>query len=282
MSNLINAVINVINNPILEIKTHYSNKNRANNAGDALEEFIKDLFADSFNLTPEDRNKRWSEIFSYLGNSNNPPDIILKGGDAIEVKKIESKDASLALNSSYPKHTLRKENPMLSSACRNCEDWHEKDIIYAVGVVKNNKLNSLCMVYGTEFCASEECYEKIRQKIKNGVEAITTVEFSETKELGRVNKVDPLGVTYLRIRGMWGIENPWKVFKDDICKRDLDKKFNFMCLISDKKWASFSNKEDLEKLIEEKTDIVSKKNVEVKNPDNPAQLIKTKLISFAI
>ena len=55
-----------------------------------------------------------------------------------------------------------------------------------------------------------------------------------------------------------------------------------MCLISDKKWASFSNKEDLEKLIEEKTDIVSKKNVEVKNPDNPAQLIKAKLISFAI
>ena len=52
MSNLINAVINVINNPILEIKTHYSNKNRANNAGDALEEFIKDLFADSFNLLP--------------------------------------------------------------------------------------------------------------------------------------------------------------------------------------------------------------------------------------
>ena len=281
MSNLINAVINVINNPILEIKTHYSNKNRANNAGDALEEFIKDLFADSFDSAPEDRNKRWSEIFSYLGNNNNPPDIILKGGDAIEVKKIESKDASLALNSSYPKHTLKKDNPMISNACKECEDWDEKDIIYAVGVVKNNKLSSLCMVYGTEFCASEECYEKIRQKIKNGVEEITAVEFSETKELGRVNKVDPLGVTYLRIRGMWGIENPWKVF-EDIYKRDFNKKFNFMCLISDKKWASFSNKEDLEKLIEEKTDTVSKENVEVKNPDNPAQLIKAKLISFAI
>ena len=38
------------------------------------------------------------------------------------------------------------------------------------------------------------------------------VEFSETNELGRVNKVDPLGITYLRIRGMWGIENPIKVF----------------------------------------------------------------------
>ena len=114
MSNLINAIINVINNPILELKTHYSNKNRANNSGDALEEFIKDLFADSFNLASEDRNRKWNEVFSYLGNSNNPPDIILKGGDALEVKKIESKDASLALNSSYPKHTLRKDSPMIS------------------------------------------------------------------------------------------------------------------------------------------------------------------------
>ncbi len=249
--------------------------------GDALEEFIKDLFADSFDSAPEDRNKRWSEIFSYLGNNNNPPDIILKGGDAIEVKKIESKDASLALNSSYPKHTLKKDNPMISNACKECEDWDEKDIIYAVGVVKNNKLSSLCMVYGTEFCASEECYEKIRQKIKNGVEEISAVEFSETNELGRVNKVDPLGVTYLRIRGMWGIENPWKVFKD-IYKRDFNRKFNFMCLISDKKWESFDNKGDIEKLIKEKTDTVSKRDVEVKNPDNPAQLIKAKLISFMI
>lgn len=287
MSNLINAVINVINNPILEIKTHYSNKNRANNAGDALEEFIKDLFADSFDSAPEDRNKRWIEIFSYLGNNNNPPDIILKGGDAIEVKKIESKDASLALNSSYPKHTLRRDDPMISSFCRGCEnenenkDWYEKDIIYAVGVVEDNKLNSLCMVYGTEFCASQECYEKIRQTIKDGVETITAVEFSETKELGRVNKVDPLGITYLRIRGMWGIENPWKVFKD-IYERDFSREFNFMCLISDKKWESFDNKEDLEKLIKEKADTVSKRDVEVKNPDNPAQPIKAKLISFMI
>src|SRR3712207_6393599 len=132
MSNIINAVINVINNPVLKLKSHYSNKNRANSSGDALEEYIKDLFSGSFNLSDEERLKRWSEIFSYLGNNNNPPDIILRGGDAIEVKKIESKDASLALNSSYPKHTLRKDSPMISNACRVCENWEEKDIIYTV------------------------------------------------------------------------------------------------------------------------------------------------------
>ena len=83
MSNIINAVINVINNPILKLKSHYSNKNRANSSGDALEEYIKDLFSGSFNLSDEERLKKWSEIFSYLGNNNNPPDIILRGGDAI-------------------------------------------------------------------------------------------------------------------------------------------------------------------------------------------------------
>ena len=34
--------------------------------------------------------------------------------------------------------------------------------------------------------------------------------FAETKELGRVNQVDPLGITNLRIRGMWQIETQEK------------------------------------------------------------------------
>lgn len=278
MSNIINAVINVINNPILKLKSHYSNKNRANSSGDALEEYIKDLFSGSFNLSDEERLKKWSEIFSYLGNNNNPPDIILRGGDAIEVKKIESKDASLALNSSYPKHTLRKDSPMISNACRVCENWEEKDIIYTVGVVQNDTLSSLCMVYGTEFCASQECYERIKNTIKDGITTIPSVEFSETKELGRVNKVDPLGITYLRVRGMWGIENPWKVF-GYIYQRKVQMEFNFMCLISIEKWEQLSNKNELIKLINTNADATIN-DVDVKNPDNPAKLIKAKLITF--
>lgn len=122
---------------------------------------------------------------------------------------------------------------MISAACRNAEIWNEKDMIYTVGVVKNNKLNHLSMVYGLDYCASDECYSRIKSTIKSGVENIHGVEFAETNELGRINKVDPLGITYMRVRGMWGIENPWQVF-NYVYNRDLNKKFNFMCIINDK------------------------------------------------
>ena len=36
---------------------------------------------------------------------------------------------------------------------------------------------------------------------------------SKTVELGRINRVDPLGITNLRIRGMWMIANPLRVFE---------------------------------------------------------------------
>ena len=41
----------------------------------------------------------------------------------------------------------------------------------------------------------------MKQKIIAGVTQTTGIEFSPTKELGRVN-IDPLGITSLRIRGM--------------------------------------------------------------------------------
>lgn len=93
---------------------------------------------------------------------------------------------------------------MISKACKEAEKWKEKDILYIVGLMKkkSKQLKSLCMVYGTEYCASEECYKKIRKHIKDGVELIEGVTFSETQEVGRINSIDPLGITKMRIRGM--------------------------------------------------------------------------------
>lgn len=244
-----------------------------------MEECVKDMFANTFNMTESERLKKLNEVFSYLGNNSNPPDAMLKGGDAIEVKKIESDTAALALNSSYPKHTLLSTSPMISTACKEAEIWREKDIIYAVGVVKENKLKHFSMVYGLDYCASEECYSRIKRKIKEGVEFIPGVEFSPSKELGHINKVDPLGITYMRVRGMWGIENPWKVF-NYVYTRDLSKEFTFMCIINDSKWNSFENTGDLIRLARNVPSL-SIQNVEVKNPDNPAKLNKAKLICFS-
>lgn len=281
MANIIDAIIQLVSNPKFELKSYSESHNRANNMGEALEEYIKDLFASTVNEKDKNiRNQKLAEVFSYLGNQNNPPDSMLRGGDAIEVKKIESNDSSLALNSSYPKAKLFSDSPMIKKACRTCEEWSVKDMIYAVGVVDENNLRSLAMVYGDDYCAEKDVYEQIKYVIKNGVENIPGVEFSETKELGRVNRVDPLGITYLRVRGMWGIENPFSVF-DYIYKRDYSKRFNFMAIINDKKYYSFDNYTRLEKMCEINKNLKIS-NAKIKNPNNPAQLKNAKLITFTI
>lgn len=281
MSNIINAIIQLVENPKFELRKYSESHNRANNMGEALEEYIKDIFAGTVNETDENiRNQKLSEVFSYLGNQNNPPDSMLWGGDAIEVKKIESNDSSLALNSSYPKAKLFADSPMIKKACRTCEDWTIKDMIYAVGVVDDNNIISLALVYGDDYCAEKSVYEQIKSVVKTGVESITGVEFAETKELGRVNRVDPLGITYLRVRGMWGIENPFSVF-DYVYKRDYNKKFNFMALINDDKYYSFDNYSDLENLCES-VEGLQIADVKIKNPNNPAQLKSAKLITYTV
>ena len=208
------------------------------------------------------------------------PISMLINGDAIEVKKIESFGSALALNSSYPKHTVKSDSSMISKACREAESWTEKDIIYAVGVVDklNNNLRQLCVVYGLDYCASEECYSRIKTTIKTGVEAIPGVEFAETRELGHINRVDPLGITYMRVRGMWGIENPLKVFRY-VYERNPENDFSFMCIINDEKWASFNNTQELIELASSTSNLVLK-DVKIKNPDNPAKLINAKLITY--
>ena len=279
--NIINAIINLINNPITKLKQYKVGNNRANNAGDALEDYIKDLFAGVHQDFPiQARTKLIGETFSYCGNQNNPPDAILKNGDAIEIKKIESANSALALNSSYPKQKLYSDNPMLSKACKECECWSEKDIIYAVGVIDKSTqdLSSLAFVYGTEYCAAKDVYERIKNTIKTGVESIPNIEFTESRELGHVNKVDPLGITYLRVRGMWGIENPFVAFKNFYTRRK--NCFNFMCIINTEKFNSYSNSHVIEKMALQNDNNLFVQDIDIPNPDNPAQFIPCKLISF--
>lgn len=281
-TNIIKSIINLVNNPIIRLREYSESHNRANNMGEALEEYVKDIFAGTvYEMDNASRNRSISQCFSYLGNQNNPPDSIIRGGDAIEVKKIESKTSGLALNSSYPKAKLFSTSNMITDACIRCEQWTEKDIIYVVGVLNNNILSNLCMVYGVDYAASEELYKRIKSVISLGVNSIQGVEFSETNELGRVNRVDPLGITYLRVRGMWGIDNPMKVF-NYVYHRDDTKDFNFMALININKYESFF--EDTVQLEHLATEVegLSITDVEIKTPDNPAALRNAKLITYKV
>lgn len=78
--NIINAIINLVNHPVSTIHEHYVGRNRANNMGDALEEYIKDLFCNTFDEIDESKRlEKISDVFSYLGNNSNPPDEMLRG-----------------------------------------------------------------------------------------------------------------------------------------------------------------------------------------------------------
>ncbi|TXL02189.1 hypothetical protein BMR07_18290 [Methylococcaceae bacterium CS1] len=100
------------------------------------------------------------------------------------------------------------------------------------------------------------------------------IEFSETKELGRVNKVDPLGITNLRIRGMWHINNPLKVFSDYYTANDASK-FTLTCILREDKFNSFPS---VNKNAIANHSNISLSDIKIKNPDNPAKLINAKLI----
>ena len=84
MANLLQAIKLIVENPIIKVTDYYTGRNRANSVGDALENYVKDIFANSFNMSEYERLQKFNEVFSYLGYQYNPPDIILRGGDAIE------------------------------------------------------------------------------------------------------------------------------------------------------------------------------------------------------
>lgn len=280
MGNLIDAIVNMANGVCQPNNLAQNPNNRLNAMGDMLEMYIKDAFASvPSNATIAQRNSLYAQTFAYLGNNSNPPDAMLQhNGDAIEVKKVQNRTSALALNSSHPHDILHSNDPLLSNAARTCEQWNNRDLIYAVGVVQNQNINYICLAYGRAFCAEESVYLGLKQRLQHGIHNIPAITFSPTQELGRVNAVDPLGLTYLRMRGMWHIETPIQYFQQYHTPNtniDLSKGFNLEVLIPTDKYNTFPNVQLLRRvqglLIED---------IEIPNPNNPAQMIPTKLISF--
>jgi len=281
MSNILKAFINIVNNHRVGIQNLTQGNNRANNMGEGLESYIKDVFANTVMETNAQKKLEiFEKIYAYQGNKNNPPDLMLKNSNAIEIKKLESKNSAIALNSSYPKAKLYANSPMITKACKTCEEWSIKDMLYAVGYVKQANLKSLWLVYGDCFCAEKETYERIKDTISNGINSIADVEFTETKELGKVKKVDPLGITDLRIRGMWHIANPNKIF-DYIYEYDESLTFQLICLLKKEKYEGLplEDREALESLGIGGVEVL---DVKIKSPDNPVRLMDAKLLVFKV
>lgn len=279
-NNVLRAILNIVafgNNNLKSYASTYLN--RINAVGEQLEFYIKDAIATSFKLTQDQKYVAYSKVFSYSGNQNNPPDMIIKNGDAFEIKKMEGPFASIALNSSPPKDKLRHNDIRITENCRKCEPlaWKEKDLFYVVGNAREGIVNSLFFVHGACYAANHEIYDKVHEPIKKEIDSVLDslgLEKGDTVELGKVRKVDPLGITELRIRGMWSIENPLKVF-EDLCPFEEGNKLNLFALIKKEKYLSFP-KEDIKELENNKNIFV--KSVKIRDPNNPAKLIEAKLI----
>ena len=282
MPTILSGIINIAqfrNNNLKQYSSTYLI--RINAIGELLEFYIKDSITGSFTKKQEEKEVEYSKVFSYLGNQNNPPDLIIKNGDAFEIKKIEGKNSAIALNSSYPKNKLYASDYRITSACRSCEikEWKEKDFFYIIGQVNKGLLKTLVIIQGECYCAEPEIYQKLYDPLKEEIDLILSTggfEKGETKELGKVKKIDPLGITDLRIRGMWDIQNPIKVFSNIINIEDKNE-FSLYTIMTQNKYLSLP-KDERETL--EKQNNIEIKDIKIKNPNNPAKLLDAKLISL--
>lgn len=281
--NIIRAILNIASYKNNDLKSYASKSlNRINAVGEQLEFYIKDAIASSFTLQQSKKEEEYSKVFSWLGNQNHPPDIIIKNGDAFEIKKIESLKSALALNSSPPKNKLSSSDIRITADCKKCDggNWKEKELFYVIGNAKGGTVNYLFFVHGTCYAADHAVYEKVHSPLKKEIDSVLDtlgLEKGETVELGKVRRVDPLGITELRIRGMWSIDNPLDVF-EDFCKLNGNK-FHLFAVLRKEKYLSYP-KVDIKEIESNKS--ISVNDIKIKDPNNPAKLMEAKLITFVI
>lgn len=247
-----------------------------NSSGSMFEEYVKDLLTGRFYSSPQERAEAQEKEFSWLGSQNFPPDAIARGGDAFEIKKHEKPAGTIALNSSPPKDRLYSSDPMITSECRKAAggNWESMDLFYIVGAVPpGKKVQSIYFVQGTCYAAGPEVYSMISGRLSQSVkDAITSsgLEFSETKELGRVNHADPLGRASLRVRGMWQLMGPSKAFAD-VAPLDKSKEFAAYAIMEAGKLDSMGGAPKG----------ALRRDAKLRNPNNPAALMDASVLEVS-
>ena len=87
------------------------------------------------------------------------------------------------------------------------------------------------------------------------------------------NMGDALGITNLRVRGMWSIKHPMKVFTSLVNEYNDNTNLQIYCLILKEKYDLLpkEDKECLKKYIDNNTLIMNM--VRIKNPNNPVKFL---------
>lgn len=275
--NALYAIKNIVNDEKLEVRESDKFSNKMNLQGESFESYIKSAFSDTIGFQDGiGKNLRHNKVFSYLGNQTNPPDMMLKGGDAIEVKKLASSGAYLQMNSSYPERILKRDSTMITESCRNCEEWTQKDLIYCIGVLNKSAIKSIWVIDAHLLASDERTYLRVRDSIKKSVSALDGLEMHDTKELAKVKKVDPLGITQLRVRGMWIMDNPKRIYSY-LYKRDDKTKFDMIGLFRKTKFNEYGGTSVFDGM-----NTISIADVPILDPDNPANMIDSVMVKYTI
>ena len=213
--------------------------------GKPFETFAKNMFAGSLGALSSHVDAAWQKTFSWLGSDNAPPDFMIWNGDAVEVK-VHGSTTQIQLNSSPPKRSLKATDSRIEKDCRDCEIWVEKDFVYFIGKANAEYVEAVWLIDGRCIAAESSVYDVLFDKLKATVKELGG---EPGNEIGRLNKVDPLKATSLRVRGMWLLDHPAKVFKDYFVKPQ-DQFFVLNALISKTKWDDYSKElmDDLEAL----------------------------------
>lgn len=281
MRTVIDAIIDIVERNAYSLNSSLllQGNNIVQANGVPFEDYVMNLFSDNLFETNKNRFRtKIDEVYSCLHAKNYSPDFIINGGDAIEVKKTEKYANEYQFNSSYPKKLLFPDSPKLVPGALKHEQWEQKDMLYVFGVVPQGKRISLMsFIYGTEFAADRRHYEDLEDKIRDSV---SMYDSSETNELGRLNGIDPLRMTSLRItRGMWLIKNPLRLI-EEYWAPNPDHSFDFVCLMDCNKYDSDPRKDYLLKLSK------TYKNLQIReiNISDPDTLIskKSMLITYFI
>jgi hypothetical protein len=246
-----------------------------------MEYYVKDAISGSFKSVKDKKpSDRYNGVFSYLGSKTQPPDIIIQGGDAVVIKTIKTSKGSFTINNSPPKDRLMWNDSWIIKNCRRIDggQWTSKDLFYVIGWIEKKRMKYLNFIQGSCFFPEQKFYNKkiddLKKNIYNYIES-EGLEANRTIALGKVTNIDPLDITNLRIKAVWIIKNPLKIFSDTF-SYDKKQEFTLIALMLKNKFDSFPTK-DIDALVKDKQ--IKIEDVKIKNPNDPQEKLDAKLIT---
>ena len=282
-SNLLTAIKNISDFKTNNMSEHFKDyaTTQVKTVRQEMEYYVKDAISGSFRSVKDKKpTDRYKGIFSYIGSKIKPPDMIIRGGDAVVIKTIKTYRGSLTVNNHPPKDRIMWNDPWVVKNCREIDggQWNSKDIFYASGWIEKRRMKYLIFIQGTCFIPEETVYNKIVQGLKKNIYDYLDsegLEANRTISLAKVSNLDPLGITNLRVKCVWSIKNPLKIFSDTF-SYDKKQEFTLIALMLKNKFDSFP-KRDVDALVNDKQ--IEIKDVKVKNPNEPERMIDAKLIT---